>query len=124
MIMAAATVMGFVVSLVFLLIKYLAHNKVAGIKELEKLVNVPILGSIPKYTRNELEHTALVVKSNSKSSLSEALRTMRTNMDFIDAKNGSKLVSITSTVPGEGKTFVARKPRRYHCHDQSKGLCS
>ncbi len=107
MIMAAAIVMGVVVSLVFLLIKYLAHNKVAGIKELEKLVNVPVLGSIPKYTRNDLDHTALVVKSNSKSSLSEALRTMRTNMDFIDAKNGSKLVSITSTVPGEGKTFVA-----------------
>ena len=28
-------------------------------------------------------------------------------MDFIDARNGSKLVSVTSTVPGEGKTFVA-----------------
>ncbi len=107
MIMAASVVMGFVIGIVFLLIKYLAHNKVAGIKELEKLVNVPVLGSIPKYTRDDLEHTALVVKNNSKSSLSEALRTLRTNMDFIDAKNGSKLVSVTSTVPGEGKTFVA-----------------
>ncbi|MEP1097045.1 MAG: polysaccharide biosynthesis tyrosine autokinase [Cyclobacteriaceae bacterium] len=107
LIIAAATVMAFVISIVFLLIKYLAHNKVAGIKELEKLVNVPVLGSVPKYTRNDLDHSALVVKSNSKSSLSEALRTMRTNMDFIDARNGSKLVSVTSTVPGEGKTFVA-----------------
>lgn len=107
LILAAATVMGLVVSLVFLLVKYLAHNKVAGIKELERLVDVPILGSVPKYTRNGLDHTALVVKNNSKSSLSEALRTMRTNMDFIDARNGSKLVSVTSTVPGEGKTFIA-----------------
>ena len=107
LIIAAATVMSFVLSVIFLLIKYLAHNKVAGIKELEKLVNVPVLGSVPRYERNGLDHTALVVKSNSKSSLSEALRTMRTNMDFIDARNGSKLVSVTSTVPGEGKTFVA-----------------
>ena len=66
--MAAAVVMSLVLSFVFLLIKYLAHNKVAGIKELEKLVNVPVLGSVPKYNRTELEHTALVVKKDSKSS--------------------------------------------------------
>ncbi len=107
LIIAAATVIGIVISIVFLLIRYLAHNKVAGIKELERLVDVPVLGAIPKYNHHDLEVTALVVKKDSKSSLSEALRTLRTNMDFIDSTNGSKLVSVTSTVPGEGKTFVS-----------------
>ena len=107
LIMAASFVVGLVVSIVFLLIRYLAHNKIAGIKELERLVEVPVLGSIPKYVRQELDQTALVVKKDSKSSLSEALRTMRTNMDFINSGNGTKLVSITSTVPSEGKTFLA-----------------
>ena len=107
LILGGSISLSLVFSIIFLLIRYLAHNKVAGLRELEKLVNVPVLGSIPSYDRTDLDHTALVVTKDSKSSLSEALRTMRTNMDFIDARNGSKLISITSTIPGEGKTFVA-----------------
>ncbi|MEL6394237.1 MAG: polysaccharide biosynthesis tyrosine autokinase, partial [Bacteroidota bacterium] len=107
LIIAAALVMGIVVSMVYLLVRYLAHNRVSGFRELEKLVKPPILGSIPKYRKKELDITTLVVGKNSKSSLSESLRTVRTNMDFINAGEGSKLISITSTIPGEGKTFVA-----------------
>ncbi len=107
LILAAAVVIGLVIGVVYLLIRYLAHNKISGIRELERLISVPLLGSVPKHTLEDLETTALVVEESSKSSLSESLRTIRTNMDFINAGNGTKLISITSTVPGEGKTFIA-----------------
>ncbi|MEM6830108.1 MAG: polysaccharide biosynthesis tyrosine autokinase [Bacteroidota bacterium] len=107
LILAASVVLGIVFGIIYLLIRYLAHNKIAGVRELEKLINVPLLGSVPRYNVVDLDMTSLVVDENSKSSISESLRTIRTNMDFINAGNGTRIISITSTVPGEGKTFIA-----------------
>lgn len=107
LILIAGFMLGLVISVVFLLIRYLAHNKVAGIKELEKLVKVPILGAVPQDRSHPLSQTALVVEKGAKTSISEALRTIRTNMDFIRAETGPRVIGITSTVSGEGKTFVA-----------------
>ncbi|MEM6735892.1 MAG: polysaccharide biosynthesis tyrosine autokinase [Bacteroidota bacterium] len=106
LIMIAGFTAGLILSVIFLFIKYLMHNKISGLRELERIVKVPILGGIPAY-RKKLEHTSLVTIKDSSSTISEALRTIRTNMDFIGGGNPSKLLSITSTVSGEGKTFVA-----------------
>jgi len=106
LIIAAGFMIGLVLSIIFLLIKYLVHNKIAGLRELEKIVKVPVLGGIPDH-KKKLEQTSLVVGENSSSSISEALRTIRTNMDFISRDKGAKIISVTSTVSGEGKTFVA-----------------
>lgn len=107
LIITAGFMIGLIISVIYLLIRYLAHNKVAGVRELERLVTVPVLGAIPNYKSKALVQTSLVVDSDSTSSISEALRTIRTNLDFINGKEGSKIISITSTVSGEGKTFVA-----------------
>ena len=106
LIIAAGFMVGLVISVIFLLVKYLVHNKIAGLRELERIVKVPVLGGIPDYGK-KLEYTSLVVKKDSSSSISEALRTIRTNMDFLGSNDQSKVLSITSTVSGEGKTFVA-----------------
>lgn len=106
LIIGAGFMIGLVFSIVYLLIRYLAHNRIAGVRELERLVNVPVLGAIPNFKGKSLEKTALVVNQLDTSSIGEALRTIRTNLDFIDNKEGSKVISVTSTVSGEGKTFV------------------
>ncbi|GAB4235850.1 MAG: tyrosine-protein kinase [Ekhidna sp.] len=107
LIIAAGFMVGLIFSVVFLLIRYLAHNKVAGIRELEKLVKVPVLGAVPSMKKNMKEHASLVVHKDDSSSIGEALRTIRTNLDFIQGTNEMKVVSVTSTISGEGKTFVA-----------------
>lgn len=107
LIIAAGFMLGLIVSIVFLLTRYLAHNKIAGSRELERLVSLPLLGSIPNHKSSAQETTALVVEKDKTSSISEALRTIRTNLDFINGKQGSKIISVTSTVSGEGKTFVS-----------------
>ncbi|MEM0940230.1 MAG: polysaccharide biosynthesis tyrosine autokinase [Bacteroidota bacterium] len=106
LIIMAGCSMGLVLSVVFLSVKYLMHNKIAGLKELERIVEVPILGGVPNYGK-KLEHSSLVTIKDLSSSISEALRTIRTNMDFIGGGEPFTLLSITSTVSGEGKTFVA-----------------
>lgn len=52
--------------------------------------------------RNEL-----ITFTSPKSSVSEVFRTLRTNMQFINISNKLKSILVTSTVPGEGKSWVA-----------------
>ena len=89
-------------SLFFIAIRYLLNNKIININELERLVRVPILGSVPFYDKGNL-----IINKNSKSVLSESLRTIRTNMDFLKTGKKIKSISVTSTISGEGKTFIA-----------------
>jgi len=96
-----------VISFLFIALRYLMDDTVNSSKELERLTLAPILGAIPKYKREKLPVTRLVVTNNPKSAISESLRSVRTNMEFLGLGNENKVLSITSTVSGEGKTFVA-----------------
>lgn len=102
-----AFVAALVISVVLVLILYLVHNKISSLRELEKLTYVPIVGSIPEYQKEKLLSTRLVVESGSKSAVSEALRTLRTNLEFLRAQEDTKMISVSSTIGGEGKTFAA-----------------
>lgn len=95
-------------SVFFVAVRYLLHTEISGLKELERLVALPILGSVPAYKYDKkTHHTQLVIHKNPKSIISEAMRSIRTNMDFMKTDNGNRIISITSTVSGEGKTFVS-----------------
>ncbi|MEQ8881012.1 MAG: polysaccharide biosynthesis tyrosine autokinase [Cyclobacteriaceae bacterium] len=107
LIMGVGATLGIVLSIGFLLIAYLANNKITSLKELERLTDVPIIGSVPYYSKKKMEDSKLIVDADSKSSISESLRTIRTNMEFLQGSSSQKTVTITSTISGEGKTFVA-----------------
>ena len=49
----------------------------------------------------------LIVKSNPKSSFSEAIKAVRTNLKFASVDNEIKTILITSSMPGEGKSFIS-----------------
>ncbi len=100
-------VAGLVFAVFFILIRYLLHNKINGIKEIERLVKAPILGSIPQHNGSETMVTRLVIDQNPKSGISEALRAVRTNMEFLIPNVTKRVISITSTISGEGKTFIS-----------------
>lgn len=107
LIYALGVVAGIVLAVFFVLIRYLLHNKINGIKEIERLVRAPILGSIPRYNGNDTMVTRLVIDQNPKSGISEALRAIRTNMEFLIPNKQKRIISITSTISGEGKTFIS-----------------
>lgn len=95
------------ISIVILVIVYLFYNKITSVFEIEKLTEsgVSILGIIPKYTK-EIPPNQIIVNYNPKSILAEALRSIRTNLQFISNDTESRILAITSTISGEGKTFV------------------
>lgn len=100
---------GFVASLVlnffFIGILYLANNKIISVSEVERNTSVPVLGSIPALSSSN--GIDLVVENNPKSMVSEAIRTLRTSLEFFTSGGNKKTITITSTISGEGKSFLA-----------------
>ena len=105
----ASFILGLLVPFSIIYAKDLLDNKVHNMHSLEKLVkNVPILGELPKLTKKDEK---FVIKED-RSVLAESLRIIRTNLDYLIKsklnKGGkSNVVFVTSSVPGEGKTFLS-----------------
>ena len=82
-------------------------NKIYNKISLERLISeVPILGELPSMGKKE----DLLIKTDDRSVLSESLRIIRTNLDYlIKSKDDNKnnIIYVTSSTPGEGKTFLS-----------------
>lgn len=74
-------------------------------EELQRLTNVPIIGEIS--TDTSKDDKAIVVGPNVSTPIAELFRLLRNNIGF--TKNGAnkKVILVTSSISGEGKTFVA-----------------
>ena len=89
---------------VFILIGGLLDSRIRSIKELLSVTKIPLLGVIGNNTNENM----LTVLDHPKSSVSEAFRGIRANMRFLATEDGkSKVILITSSVGGEGKTYVS-----------------
>lgn len=64
----------------------------------------------------------LVVESNPKSSISEAIKTIRTNLQFSSIDKKLETVLVTSSMPGEGKSFVSSNLAAAFVQDSKKVL--
>ena len=49
----------------------------------------------------------VIVQKNPKSPISETFRTLRTNIQFMNSKTSLKSLLVTSTLPGEGKSWIS-----------------
>ena len=99
-------VSGLIIGFLFVGVRYLLHNKISNQRELERLVNVPVVGSVPLYRKEKMPTTRMLVHKMPKSVLSESFRSIRTNIDFLQNGADKRVIAVTSTISGEGKTFV------------------
>ncbi|MAU72723.1 MAG: tyrosine protein kinase [Pseudozobellia sp.] len=105
----ASIILGLLIPFSIIYANDLLDNKISSMHSLEKQVkNVPILGELPKLSKKDGK---LVVKED-RSVLAESLRIIRTNLDYLikarnSDDNSGSIVYITSSVPGEGKTFLS-----------------
>lgn len=105
MILGIGLVASLVFNFFFIGILYLLNNKVISVNEVERNINIPVLGSIPMVSNGYSDE--LIVLKNPKSMASEAIRTLRTSLDFFTSGGDKKAISVSSTVSGEGKSFLA-----------------
>ena len=100
-------VIAFILGFGFLFIKYLFYNEIRDVEDITNYTEIPFLGSVPNYgDKRFLDESQMIVDKHPKSAIAEAMRKLRTNLQFINNEEGPKIVSITSTIPGEGKTFI------------------
>ncbi len=106
-----ALLLAVLLSLGIIFLKYILHNKISGVNEIIKMSNASttVLGIIPKY-KKDIPTSQLLIDKNPKSMIAESFRNLRANIQFLgsgDDPDGPRVIAITSTTSGEGKTFVA-----------------
>ena len=92
---------GIPVGVIYLL--ELTKFKIEGRADVEKLTSAPIVGDIPL---TDEKQGAIAVFENQNNLMSETFRNIRTNLQFM-LENDKKVILVTSTVSGEGKSFIS-----------------
>ena len=92
---------GLPVGVIFLI--GLTKFKIEGRGDVEKLTRLPIVGDVP--LTNE-KAGSIAVFENQNTLMSETFRHIRTNLQFM-LENDQKVILVTSTVSGEGKSFIS-----------------
>ena len=92
---------GIPVGVIYLL--ELTKFKIEGRSDVEKLTSLPIVGDIPL---TDEKQGAIAVFENQNNLMSETFRNIRTNLQFM-LGNDKKVILVTSTVSGEGKSFIS-----------------
>jgi capsular exopolysaccharide synthesis family protein len=104
LILLGAVLAGFLLPGILIYGYQLLDSKVRNRSDIERLMpSTPILGEVPKLKKNEPQ----LVEQNDRSVLAESFRILRTNLQYLFVNSDVKKIFVTSTVKGEGKTFVA-----------------
>jgi capsular exopolysaccharide synthesis family protein len=96
---------GLALALLIIFFKGIYYNYVFSKEDVKEVTDLPIIGVIGK--SKEAEDEYLVVDKFPQSQIAEAFRVIRTNLSYFASKSKHKVILVTSTMPGEGKTFTA-----------------
>ena len=102
MTLVLAFIIGLFMAPIIIYLRKITRNKFESKDELAKISKVPVLGEICTSRSKE----TLVVRPGSTSSLNELFNLLRTTLK-LSLKEGEKVILMTSTVSGEGKSFVS-----------------
>lgn len=104
----ASLVLGFLIPFTTIYVHNLLDNKIHNKLGLERIVrDVPVLAELPKLSKKD---NTFIIRDD-RSVLAESLRILRTNLDYLiktkKVHTKGNVIFVTSSVPGEGKTFVS-----------------
>ena len=101
----AALVLGLLIPFIIIYLMELLDTKIKTRQDIEGKISIPFLGDVPRSSSSDE-----IINTNSRSSSAEAIRIVRTNIEFLlgQVPQGlAKTIFITSTLPKEGKTFIS-----------------
>lgn len=104
----AALLLGFLVPFGWIYAKELLDTKIRSKADVNAVIpSLRILAQLP-HVENRKD---MIVKDNDRSILAESFRILRTNIDYLRLRNKTgvgEILFVTSSIPGEGKSFVAQ----------------
>jgi len=83
------------------------NNTFKSTEEIENRLNLPVLGILPQLKVKERGELARMFTSDKEKSFSESIRTIRTGVVLAGMDHPHKVMVITSSIPGEGKSTVS-----------------
>ncbi|WP_201352053.1 polysaccharide biosynthesis tyrosine autokinase [Hydrogenimonas urashimensis] len=95
LIIVLGVVLGLILGIAFAFLRNFLDDTIKSAEGLERLTKIPLYGVVPHFTGRK-----------NISAFHEALRVIRTNLEFLQNKGSSKVITITSTVPKEGKSSI------------------
>lgn len=102
-VLAVALFLGLLLPVVAIFLLDLLRNTFVSREELEQLTTVPVLGEVGIHDNG----SAVAVTADAVTSIAEMFRLIRTNLQFILTRQEEKVLLITSTHSGEGKSFFS-----------------
>lgn len=90
-------------ALLLLFLKSTIHNRILSRTEVENRTNAPIIGEIVEIRTD----SPLVVKDGNRTLIAEQFRGLRTQLSFFTSSEKCNRILVTSSLPGEGKSFCA-----------------
>jgi tyrosine-protein kinase Etk/Wzc len=103
LIYAFAFMLGLGMPFGFIFLKDMLNTKVLYKSDIEDHTLVPILGEISHHNTDEI----LAISEKVKTPVAEQFRLLRTNLQFATAHQANKVILVTSSKSGEGKTFFS-----------------
>ncbi|KIM04146.1 MAG: hypothetical protein KN64_09160, partial [Sulfurovum sp. AS07-7] len=94
LIAAVGLILGLILGIFAAFLREFFNNKIITTEDVERITDIPVYGVVPD---NKTEETAFI----------ESLNMIRTNMEFISSDSNSKVIMISSNIPGEGKTTIS-----------------
>ena len=102
------SILGFVLALILgvsvALLRHILDTKVRSEADVRALTDSPILGVV-SYAE-EMPRHPVILRDEPSSASSEAVRRLRTNLQFIDVASRPRSIVVTSSIPGEGKSTI------------------
>ena len=103
LIYVAAFVLGLILPIAIVNGTEMLNNKILYRKEIESFTSIPVIGEIV-YNKTK---TSLVLEPGKRSFIAEEFRKVRVSLLFLGIDSYHKKILVTSSLPGEGKSFVA-----------------
>jgi succinoglycan biosynthesis transport protein ExoP len=105
---ALALFAGLALGVGFAFLRERLDDRVKSRQELERRLGAPVLAAVPRIAgwRNR-EEVQLIMRTDPRSPVSEAYRTLGTNIQYLASQQPLKVLMVTSSIGGDGKSTTS-----------------
>lgn len=100
------SMLGLFLASIIILLKETLSSRIRSINDLRDLTELKVLASVPLIPSRHIKSIVSYLKDKPNSIISESIRNLRTSI-LMSNKQVPKVIMVTSSIPGEGKTILS-----------------